>query len=204
MKKYLIFCASIVFLGGCAIFQPTPPPLTLTPEQKQNLLTRQALLSQVTDWNLLGRLSIRTEDDAWTGKLRWQQSVNDFRIHFNAPFGQGAMQLMSNPQFGVEMKIADGQTFYADNAESLLYNHTGWELPVSGLKQWIVGIPGSNDITKIKFDTAGRLAMLGQADWQIEYLGYKKIDEIDLPRKIVLQNDQLTIRLVIDQWMLKI
>ena len=84
-----------------------------------------------------------------------------------------------------------------------VYTEEGNKDPVKIIKAGIKEAKRTgNDIVII--DTAGRLAMLGQADWQIEYLGYKKIDEIDLPRKIVLQNDQLTIRLVIDQWMLKI
>jgi outer membrane lipoprotein LolB len=108
---------------------------------------------------------------------------------------------MSNPQFGVEMRAAEGGVFYADDAETLLYDHTGWRLPVSGLRLWVMGLPdGNREISQLRFDEIGRIQLLEQYHWQIQYLQYRQVGMRDLPRKISLQNDKLKLRIVIDQW----
>jgi outer membrane lipoprotein LolB len=200
VKFRLLLCAALV-LSGCAVLQKTPQYPPLTQHQQSALAQRQQALADVSAWTFNGRLSLKTAKDAWTGKVRWRQDGEQFRLHFSAPTGQGAVQLMSNPQFGVEMRTAKGAVQYADDAETLLYNHTGWRLPVSGLRLWVVGLPdGKEKISQLVFDDQGRIQTLAQYQWHIQYLQYQQADGHWLPRKIQLQNDKLNVRIVIDQW----
>jgi outer membrane lipoprotein LolB len=193
-------CAALT-LSACAALRTTSHYPPLSPQQQSTLALRQQSLADVSSWVFSGRLSLKTADDAWTGKLRWRQDGEQFRLHFSAPTGQGAVQLMSNPQFGVEMRTAKGAVQYADDAETLLYDHTGWRLPVSGLRLWVVGLPqGAEKISQLLFDDQGRIESLQQYQWHIHYLQYRRINGHDLPRKIHLQNAKLNLRIVIDQW----
>ncbi|MGD8594066.1 MAG: lipoprotein insertase outer membrane protein LolB [Gammaproteobacteria bacterium] len=200
MRFILLVCAALT-LGGCAsLFKTTQYP-SLSQEQQTALQQRRQALADISAWDFKGRLSLKTHNEAWTGKVRWRQSGEEFRLHFNSPTGQGAVQLMSNPQFGVEMRAAEGGVFYADDAETLLYDHTGWRLPVSGLRLWVMGLPdGNREISQLRFDEIGRIQLLEQYHWQIQYLQYQQVGALDLPRKISLQNDKLDLRIVIDQW----
>lgn len=199
MRFAAFLCASLLLSGCTYLFKPTPT-VTLTDEQRSALQARQAALAQYSGWDIAGRLSVRAKDDAWSGKLRWRQSDQEFRIHFNAPFGQGAMQIVSHPQHGVEMRVADGHVFYADDVETLLYDHTGWELPVTGLRHWLFGLPNDNAIHQVEFDDRGRIVLLQQQNWHIEYKGYKSTESVDLPRKLTIKNDTLKMILVVDAW----
>lgn len=188
-------------MSGCASLFKTSHDAKLSPQQQFVLQQRQQALAGVTDWNFKGRLSIKTASDAWTGKVRWRQTGKEFRLHFSSPTGQGAVQLMSNPQFGVEMRTAKGDVQYSEDAETLLYDHTGWRLPVSGLRSWITGLPdGGREISRLLFDDEGRVDTLTQYQWRIDYLQYKQVNDYSLPRKISLHNDKLDLRIVIDQW----
>ena len=193
-------CAALTLSGCASLFKiPKYPPLS--PEQQSALTLRQQALADISAWDFKGRLSLQTDKEGWTGKVRWRQSGDEFRLHFNSPTGQGAVQLLSNPQFGVEMRVAEGGVFYADDAETLLYDHTGWRFPVSGLRLWVKGLPdGSQKISQLQFDELGRIHTLEQYQWQIQYLQYKQVGAYQLPRKIHLQNDKLNLRIVIDQW----
>jgi outer membrane lipoprotein LolB len=157
-------------------------------------------LATLRGWDIAGRFSIRTKKDAWTGKLYWHQSISDFDIRFSAPTGQGAVQLSSDPQFGVKMQSADGKTAYAEDAETLLYNHTGWELPVSNLRMWVMGLPAEDKVSRIEFDPQGRVNEMVEGAWRIQYKGYQDVGEMSLPRRVFLVNDDLDIRLVVDRW----
>ena len=188
-------------MSGCASLLKTSKYPPLSQQQQSALSLRQQALAGVSAWDFKGRLSLKTGNEAWTGKVRWRQSGEQFRLHFNSPTGQGAVQLMSNPQFGVEMRAAEGGVFYADDAETLLYEHTGWRLPVSGLRLWVMGLPdGKREISQLQFDEQGLIQTLEQYQWQIQYLQYQQVEVYQLPRKISLYNDKLNMRIVIDQW----
>ena len=200
MRFAIVLCAAL-FLSGCASLFKTSAYPPLSQEQQSALTLREQALVSVTAWDFKGRLSLKTENEAWTGKVRWWQAGEDFRLHFNSPTGQGAVQLMRNPQFGVEMRAAEGGVFYADDAETLLYDHTGWRLPVSGLRLWVMGLPdGTREISQLLFDEQGRIQSLQQYQWRIQYLQYQQVGVYNLPRKINLTNDKLNLRIVIDQW----
>lgn len=204
MRFSFLLSASLVLstvLSGCAsLFPPSTTTPSLSPHDQRFLHARQQDLAAINAWNFSGRLSIKTNNEAWTGLLRWQQSGEQFRINFNSPMGQGAVQLASNEQFGVEMRAAESGVFYADDAETLLYDHTGWRLPVSNLRLWIIGLATDKGVSAIRFDEQGRIQSLQQWDWHIEYKDYTPVANYDMPRKVVLQNEQLNIRIVIDRW----
>lgn len=199
--RFVIVLSATLVLSGCASLLKTTKYPPLSPEQQSALNQRQQALAGIAGWDFKGRLSVKTDKEGWTGKVRWRQSGEQFRIHFNSPTGQGALQLMSNPQFGVEMRVAEGGVYYADDAETLLYDHTGWRLPVSGLRLWVLGLPdGTREISQLSFDEHGRIQTLQQYQWRIQYLQYQSIDAYELPRKVSLVNEKLNIRIVIDQW----
>ena len=200
MRLYLLGAALLLLSGCAAFFKPSEYP-PLTQEQQSALQQRHQAVASINAWSFRGRLSLTTEKEAWTGKVRWQQTADEFRIHFDSPTGQGAMQLMSNPQFGVEMRVANGGVYYADDAATLLYNHTGWRLPVAALRMWLLGLPqGRDEISQLLFDAQGLLQNLQQYRWHVQYLSYQSVDGYSLPRKILLQNEQIKIRMVIDHW----
>lgn len=196
-----LLSASLLFLAllsGCA----TTPQLPLA-EQDRLWQQHRLSLAQETNWALSARISGNSEDDGWSGKLTWQQTGENYRIHFQAPFGQGAAQLLGEPGY-VEMRAADGQVFAAADAESLLYQQLGWRLPLAGLRYWVLGLPmpESEPVPEsvLAFDGVGRLARITQAQWQIRYSGYRQVGGLALPKKMYLENASLNVRLVIDRW----
>lgn len=185
--------------SGCAVFTPSVPE---PPSERIQQLWQQHAQSvrAQTDWTLSARIAAHNEDDGWNGKLHWQQGKDTFQVSFNAPFGQGGLQLDGNPQ-RVEMRTSDGQVTVGTDAESLLQKF-GWQLPLNSLRYWVRGVPvpGSEMAPVLFFDEAGRLARLRQSPWDIEYPAYRLADGLMLPRKIYLENGDLNVRLVIDRW----
>ncbi|MDT8383822.1 MAG: lipoprotein insertase outer membrane protein LolB [Gammaproteobacteria bacterium] len=193
--------AGILVLTGCAT-PPRVPPAELDRLWQQHRQT----LQHKDDWALTARIAGSTEEDGWSGKLSWQQSGENYQIHFQAPFGQGAAQLLGGPE-RVEMRTSDEQVIIAEDAESLLYQQLGWRLPLKGLRYWVLGLPmpdtqSTDDEPLLVLDQAGHLSRLQQSHWQVKYEAYRRVGEVDLPQKIYLQNHALNLRLVIDHWRL--
>lgn len=193
------FLLGISLLSGCATV-PQRPPVELDRLWQQHRQT----LEQKTGWTLSARIAGSTEDDGWSGKLSWQQIGENYQVHFQAPFGQGAVQLLGSPG-QVEMRTSDEQVVVADDAESLLFQQLGWRLPLKGLRYWVLGLPmpvgaATQAAPVLVFDDAGRLASLQQSQWQVSYEAYSRVGELVLPKKVYLENHAVNLRLVIDRW----
>lgn len=192
--------ATVILFTGCASLPPLAPE---APSERIAQIWQQHLESvrAQTDWTLTARIAAHNVDDGWSGKLYWQQGVDTYRVSFNAPFGQGGLQLNGGPQ-QVEMRTSDGQSRMAADAESLLLQQFGWRLPLNSLRYWVRGIPvpKSDTVPLLAFNEAGQLNRMQQSRWQIEYPAYRKVGELMLPRKVYLENKDLSVRLVIDRW----
>ena len=192
--------AAVLMFSGCASLEPTPSA-AFTEKMPPQWRQHERDVRAQTDWMLSARITANTEDDGWNGKLYWQQDAERYQISFTAPFGQGGLQLDGGPQ-QVELRTSDGQVMVAADAESLLYEQMGWRLPLHNLRYWVRGIPvpSTHKMPRLAFDQTGRLARLQQAHWDIEYLAYRQVDGLELPRKVYLENTEFNMRLVIDRW----
>ena len=202
MIRTLIFLLSLT-LGACAttplpIEYSSKPPST---EQLHAWQQHRQLVSQITNWTLAGRIVVNTEEDGWNGELHWSQRVDGYGIQFSAPLGQGAFQLDSG-NTGVEMRFSDGKTFHALNAESLLLEQLGWKFPLSGFQYWVTGLPSPESGAVLNYRLDGRLSSLQQGQWRVTYPEYVTIGGVMMPRKVFVENHELNVRLVIDQWAL--
>jgi outer membrane lipoprotein LolB len=203
--KFLAKAANYVFimllptlLASCSYL----PELTTTaPENWQETLERR---HQIDSWKIQGRLGVQTEDNGGSLDLFWSQKGEDYSIRLIAPMGQGTILIKGNAQ-GVRIKTAEGEQ-YAENADALLASSLGTKVPVTGLRDWLRGMPMKNKpVIKQSWNEQGQLYKLLQDDWNVEMSNYKRVGESLLPHDFYLSRDdrpELGIRLLIRQWAL--
>jgi len=192
MAKAFFILILLAALTGCAA---TP----ISPLQ-QSWQQREAYLQNLTDWQLQGRIGIRTADDSWSGSLRWQQQQDHYDIGFSGPLGQGAVKLQGD-QDRVVLSTPEGDVVGHQGPEQLLRKQLGWQVPLSHLRYWVVGRPSPQwPGAKLSFDEFGRISQLQQDGWTIDYRRYQRLEDMELPSKVVVQNSTLTVKLVVDQW----
>ena len=176
------FYLSLAFLGACTTLAPVPP-------------ANQAL---VPAFQIVGRISVRHDNDGFSGNLNWRHNpANDEFVILN-PLGQGVARITQNAQ-GVTLETADGKVLRAHDAETLTEQALGFRLPLSGLPNWVQAQPVGND-AKLRYHTDGTLDSLTEQGWQIEYLSYRHIGTLLLPGKVFMENAELKLRLIIDDW----
>lgn len=182
----LIFFTAGLLLAGCAV-TPTietwqPPTATL-----------------IDDWQFTGRVSLTQAEQGWHAGLLWQEQAERFQLQISGPLGQGAFRLTGDAE-GVLLEDKKGNKTRAGNAESLLLQTTGWSLPVSGLRYWVRGLPVPGVEAHENRDIQGRLLTLEQSGWTISYARYHFIAGVGWPAKMHLVRDDVSVRLVIDEW----
>jgi outer membrane lipoprotein LolB len=194
MRLWSVLLASL-WLGACAA--PVSSPESITPEEQSR---QQQLLKEIEAWRLQGRIAIINGVEAWHLNVDWLQRQDDYRIDLWGPFGSGRVRLQGDEQ-GVRLIDSEQQIHYASDPESLLYEHTGVKMPVSGLRYWILGLPDPHyDQQQSRRDAAGRLASVQQENWQVAFKSYNRIGSLDLPAKLSVDRQDLRVKLVVDDW----
>lgn len=198
MKKILLLFIAAFLLTSCA----TTPPQAISQDKNLDWGTRVNTLSEIQTWDLKALISMRQRDqraDAWSATLQWRQTGHSYHIALFGPLGSHHYELTGTPG-NVQLATANGKIFTAKTPEALLRDQTGSEVPVSNLYYWIRGLPVPNIPAQKQFDAYHHLVLLKQQDWVIQYLRYTAVNNIDIPNKIFLENPQLNVKILINQW----
>jgi len=203
-----------LFLAGCSVAPTRPVENAALAWQ-----AREARLQQITAWDIQGRLVLRSGDEGGQMSLHWRRDGENDVIDLSGPLGKRLLRLSQNPA-GAELRDAEQKIFRAENAQVLLFNTTGWQVPLAGLHYWILGIPVPAAAERHSLDERGRLKSLSQWGWDIRLLDYARYNDEELPRRLSLrlspetatdgptdtdaarQTPALELRLSIAQWTL--
>ena len=194
--KRLLLIGLLLTLAACTTAPQRPPVANPQHVWEQH----QAVLSQLTDWSLSGRVAIRTDEDGWQFTIQWQQLQQDYAINLIAPMGQGGVKLNGNDR-QVTLLTSEGESASARNPDQLLERMLGWRVPVTALRYWVLGLPAPGDAV-LELDDYGRLERLVQGGWTIRFPSYQQVGDLELPTKIFVDNHQASVRLVVGEWVL--
>ncbi|MBU2707223.1 outer membrane lipoprotein LolB [Zooshikella marina] len=210
MKTFRLFLIVTLALlaSGCSLLQSVKTDYWPFDKEKQALnlserekfwLKHQQQLSKIDTWSLEGKLGIRTPNDSSSAYLDWEQQNHLYTIRLSGPLGQGVAEIMGKPGW-VVMNTADSRLFTADSPEQLLARELGWTLPISNMQHWIKGIPDPSSDTQPNLNEQGLLAEIKQNGWEIKYFDYQQFNNLWLPRKIRVSNDQYKLTFIISEW----
>ena len=192
----------------------TTPPI-LTPRENPQLAwqDRQAQLLPLTTWKLAGRVAVRSAQEGGQVSMRWERNPQGQNIDLSGPLGRGLIRLQQDEN-GARLQDSNQRVHIAPNAEALLFNTTGWRIPLEGLHYWIRGLPAPGAPARQELDDQGRLAILWQSGWEIRFLAYTRFGIHDLPSRLTLilpqeavsattnlVNSPVEARLIIERWL---
>lgn len=187
-----------LFAVAC-VHQPS-----LTPPD--NLLEHQRQLQAINQWQINGKLGVRTADDSGSASLKWAQQNSDYQINISGPLGQKRMIITGTANM-VRLEQTGEIVQEARTPEALIKKQLGWTLPVTQLAYWVRGVPAPNGrITHLEQNGAGLLAQLQQGEWLITYSKYTDQPfngkTFALPGKVTAEYKDVRLILAIRQWQL--
>ena len=161
---------------------------------------RQRVLGEVGAWDLTGRVAVKLNGDGWNAHLRWRQQGESYSIRVFDPFGRTLALVEGDAELAV-LRTAEGESFEAADAETLMDEQLGWSLPLAGMRYWLRGLPRSgSSIDFLRLDEIGRPELLQQAGWSITYADYGSARLAALPMRVNLEQKFVTVRLAVVNW----
>jgi len=193
--RIAVLCVCTTLLAACAT-----GPRSVPGDREVAWSEQRERLEALSGWRAKGRLAVRTPDDAGNANFVWVEAGDEhFRLRLEGPLGQGGGRLVVDGEQAV-LTTGNGQRFAGADAGRLLDELYGWDIPVTGLRHWLLGLPGAD--ADYELDRFGRITNLDWRGWRIEYRRYRQVGDLDLPATLVASNaDSATeIRVAIDQW----
>ncbi|MDR3490727.1 MAG: lipoprotein insertase outer membrane protein LolB [Gammaproteobacteria bacterium] len=195
--KTIRYCLLLTTLGLAAC---ATTPAQIAPENKVLPYSdRQQDLMHFKNWDINGKIAMRTEKDNLSASLQWHQSINNYKISLFGPLGTYSLTLTGQPGH-VNLESSDGKKVTARSPEALVNQQTGWKLPVSDLYYWVRGLAVPNVPAQKTLDAYHHLSELDQKGWHIQYLNYTTSHNLDLPTKIFMNHSGLNLKIIINEW----
>jgi len=167
----------------------------LRPPAAESWDQRSAELQQAETWRLSGRAAVAMGTQGWQASLDWQQHRDGAELHLAGPLGVGAVALRETPS-GLSLNGAPP----SDSVLSQLEERLGFELPLKGLRYWLLGVPDPHGTVELDRNEQDRAARLVQAGWTVTYDKYMSVDGDWLPARVVLVREMVRVRIAIDHW----
>lgn len=199
MRRGLAPVLALLVLGGCAV----APPL---PEAPVDWAARDARLAALADWQLRGRVAVKSARGGGQGDLAWRQTGTAARIRVSGPFGAGAWELEWDARsLRVSGRNGDFLREWPDvaAAEAFLGEQLGWPFPASSSRWWLLGLPDPAAApARREFSPRGELLRLEQDGWTVSYERYGEVEGLPMPLRLTLEAAQARLRVVVDRWCL--
>ena len=137
-----------------------------------------------------GRLAVKQNEKGSYANFDWDSNGRMQQLSVSTPLGNTVGELCQDGT-GVVATASNGEVYQAVTASELSERLMGFAIPVESLDLWAHGYYAEN--TPHTVDEQGRLL---QAGWKIE----RQTDGEGHPRLLVLDNQQLSIRLVFNDY----
>ena len=147
---------------------------------------------------LTGRLAVKQGKEGQSGGMQWVHSPPNHEITVYTPIGTTVAKIEQNAQ-GAKLTTSNKEVYEAKDADQLMEQVMGWRLPLNGLQYWVLGRPVPDSLAEEERGENNRLVHLKQQNWDIQYSDFHALANVEMPYRIVMKRDDVTIRFFIDK-----
>ena len=189
--RHLLLVPLLVIMAGCASQSgPTPDP---------GWSRHSAELALLENWELEGKLALRTGESAESANISWQQQQRRSLLRLSGPLGSQATSIDSD---GDTAEIRRGDQLETWDLSQPVTGPMGLDLPLRALPYWVKGIPAPDlpvDSMKVALERE-LLENLSQQGWRIDYQEYDLFQGFMLPTRMQLEREGTRLRLIVREW----
>ena len=213
MKVSVFLLTGLVALSmaGCATRGPAvDSPALRDPEAvaaaQAAQATRAAWLASQPDWSFAGRVAVNANGKGGSGRIDWQQTGTGYLVALSAPVTRQSWRLGGDLQTrAARLEGLEGGLREGADADRLLREATGWDIPVASMVHWARGVADPSAATEgVEYDADGRLRTLTQEGWRVDYLDWFPAEGSQpfMPRRMEARRQGATVKVAVDQWQL--
>jgi outer membrane lipoprotein LolB len=211
VSGWLLAGLAALSMAGCATRGPaTDSPTLRDPEAlaaaQAAQATRTAWLASQPDWSFAGRVAVNANGKGGSGRIDWQQTGTGYLVALSAPVTRQSWRLGGDLQTrAARLDGLEGGPRQGDDADRLLREATGWDIPVASMAHWARGVADPSVAADgVDYAADGRLRSLAQQGWRVDYLDWfpAEGEQPAMPRRMEARRQGATVKVAVDQWQL--
>ncbi len=193
----------LAFITLCVLSMPACVSVTpVIPVEDADLAwkTRSEYLYQQNYWTAHLALIGANNQQKFKTRAVWEQHGDRYTIKLRDFIGRTIAIIEGSPQ-GVQAKTSKGQQYAGHNAEDLIAQLFNIQIPVSGMRYWLLGLPKPNvQVNQLVLNNAGLADQVTQEGWSMTYPYYLDNDPFKMPSKILLAFEDIDLTVKVSQW----
>jgi len=202
--KFAHIALIALVLSACV----SPRPRVGTPVAQANQIQRDQNIEAQSSFRLRGRIAIKNAHDGGSGRFDWTQNGEQIRFELSAPLSNQTWRLEGAPG-NYTLTDSKGAPQHSDDARALIYAASGWTIPMQELRFWVRGARAQSSGTtnapehsfpELSFDGSGRLSVLKQNGWTVQYERYSDASDGALPVKLRAFKDDAQVKVIVQSW----
>ncbi|MDP8032731.1 lipoprotein insertase outer membrane protein LolB [Pasteurella atlantica] len=140
--------------------------------------------------------------ERFSSLFNWKyQDTQHFNFILSSSLSSQSLSLNRHPQ-GLTISDNKGRTRTGKDTNQLIKNMVGFSFPIEQFGDWLKGLPSATSdyiVNEKRQLSQFNYALNGQR-WQVSYVAYHEDKQPNLPKLIILQNSQQTLKIRIDNW----
>ena len=197
--KLSLLLLSVLLLSACVSISQPP----LAEDIKQMWDARNNYLYEQENWTAQLALVGNSQKQKFKTRVIWTQQSESYQIKLRDFIGR-TIAIIDGAPSGVVAKTSKGERFQGDDAEALIDELFAINIPVTGMRYWLQGVPMPNQsIDQIMLDDHGLTKSLSQQGWKISYPYYLPNDPYKMPSQVILEFENISLTVKISQWTLQ-
>jgi len=189
--------ALLMLLAGCRTVPP--PPVIVGPGAGAPWSEQRAGLEQLDRYTLSGRVAVAANGQGFSGNLRYQQQPQRADLALDGPLGMGGLRVaLAGEQLSIS--TSKGEQLDGPEARLELERRLGFELPLSELRWWLLGIPAPGESALEQDVGSGEIHGFRQKGWHVSIDTRTAAMGFALPQKLTATREGTRFKLLVENW----
>ena len=194
--KLSVLLLAVLLLPACITISKLPS----VEDAKQEWDDRISYLYEQQNWTAHIALVGNSHQQKFKVRVIWKQQSENYQIKLRDFIGRTIAIIDGTPS-GVVAKTSKGERYQGDDAEALINELFAINLPVTGMRYWLQGVPMPNEtIDHVELDDNGLAKNLNQQGWAISYPQYVQNQPYKMPGLVNLEFENIKLTAKISQW----
>ena len=186
-------CVCVLLLAACAPLRTRETPASAAAQD-----ARENALSRYARWTITARIAVSNGQDGGSGELVWTQDGERYTFTVHAPV-TGKTWKLSGDGAHATLEGVDPAPIEGGDAQRLLRERLGWEVPLKDLDAWVRGMRARGR-ADVQYDAQNLPAVIDQDGWKVEYRDWFGERNPPLPRKVFASRGGSRVRVAIANW----
>lgn len=161
---------------------------------------REQTLAGADHWTLQGRLGVSDGRSGGSGSFSWTQDGDRYEFVLRGPAISGVDFRLSGGPDGALLEGGREGTLHGPDAEALMRQALGWEVPLRELRAWVLGLRADGGQAELSFGANRLPSLLQQDGWTVDYPAWDDSRHPPLPTKVYAAKPPYKVRLSIESW----